>query len=247
LLLLERVQITWLPHWGIDGPLGQALKGNPEVAWYFRHKAPEVAAWVDRIVSDASCQTTPADLRAAEVRVMNAMNDLLVYVVDPGVYDAQEFTTWDSVELTGIVDFEGKTVLDIGSGTGRLALVAALTARTVYAVEPVANLRQFIRAKARRLGLTNVYAADGLITDIPFPDGFADVAMGGHVFGDYLEEEWRELERVTRGGGQIVLCPGNNDRDDDCHKFLVSHGFKWSRFMEPGSEYVRKYWKTVSK
>jgi hypothetical protein len=57
-------------------------------------------------------------------------------------------------------------------------------------------------------------------TDLPFPDRF-DVTMGGHVFGDHPEEEYRELARVTKVGGMVILCPGNDDRDDDRHRFLV--------------------------
>jgi SAM-dependent methyltransferase len=84
---------------------------------------------------------------------------------------------------------------------------------------------------------------DGLITDIPFPDGFFDVTMGGHVFGDEPEAEWRQLERVTRPGGRVLLCPGNNDVDNGVHQFLVSQGCRWDRFEEPVDGMKRKYWK----
>ena len=79
-------------------------------------------------------------------------------------------------------------MIDIGSGTGRLALVAAEKAHAVFAVEPVANLRRYIKEKAQREGYHNVFTVDGLITELPFPDGFADVTMGGHVFGDHPAE-----------------------------------------------------------
>jgi len=87
---------------------------------------------------------------------------------------------------------------------------------------------------------------DGLITDIPFPDQFADVTMGGHVFGDHLEQEYQEMARVTKPGGMVILCPGNDDRDNDRHRFLVSEGFHWwSRFEGPEDGMKRKYWKAV--
>jgi ubiquinone/menaquinone biosynthesis C-methylase UbiE len=87
---------------------------------------------------------------------------------------------------------------------------------------------------------------DGLITAIPFPDHFADITMGGHVFGDFPAAELVELVRVTKTGGQIILCPGNNDTDDARHEFLLSHSFSWSRFEEPRDGLKRKYWKTVT-
>jgi len=109
----------------------------------------------------------------------------------------------------------------------------------------VGNLRNYMKDQARKRGLSNFFAVDGLITDLPFSDRFADVTMGGHVFGDEREAEYRELYRVTREGGMVILCPGNTDRDDDCHKFLVEHGFDWGRFEEPGDGMKRKYWKKI--
>jgi len=69
--------------------------------------------------------------------------------------------------------------------------------------------------------------------------------MGGHVFGDHPEEEYAEMVRVTKPGGMVILCPGNNDRDEGWHSFLVDQGFEWSRFEEPGDGIKRKYWKVI--
>lgn len=268
LLLLERVQLSWFPGWLPEPELGTALNANPAVAWYMRHKCPEIAEWLDQVLTQAASplpqgerlgvgDASPplpegeglgvrADVRAAEIKVMNSINDLLVYAVDPALYDALPFLGWDSAELNGLADFSGKTVVDVGAGTGRLAFVAAEEgAHAVFAVEPVANLRCYIKAKALENGLTNVFAVDGLITDLPFPDDFGDVVMGGHVFGDDPQAEHAELVRVAKPGGMVILCPGNNDRDEGWHQFLVGQGFEWSRFEEPGDGIKRKYWKVV--
>jgi ubiquinone/menaquinone biosynthesis C-methylase UbiE len=152
---------------------------------------------------------------------------------------------WESSELTDLVDFNGKTVIDLGSGTGRLALIAAPLARTVFAVEPVGNLRCYIKDKTRRQGFENVYPVDGTNTAIPFPDYFADVTMSGHVFGDLPEEEYQEMERVTRPGGMLILCPGTSRKETRAHEYLLTHDFEWAEFEEPGKHIVRKYWKTL--
>ena len=247
LLLLEQVQLGWLPGWLPETELALALRANPVVEWYFRHKCPKLNEWLNRVLTQAD----PADcanlekVRQAEITVMQAMNDLLVYAIDPSIYDAQPFLEWSSQELSSLADFTGKIVIDVGAGTGRLALIAAPAAEAVFAVEPVGNLRAFLKAKARSQGLKNVFPVDGLITDIPLPDEFADITMGGHVFGETLEAEFRELERVTKPGGMIILCPGNSDADNETQTYLVAQGFLWSRFEEPVDGMKRKYWKNT--
>ena len=246
LLLLEPAQLDWIQRFMHvpERELAIALRANPAVAWYFRHKCPQLNPWLDGILSRQNTSDDPGKTREAEIAVLKSLVDWLVYVVDPAIYDAQPFLKWDSSELTSMVDFSNKTVLDIDAGTGRLALTVAPVAKTVFAVEPVGNLRVFLRSKAKERGCRNVYPVDGLITEIPFPDGFADVTMGGHVFGDEPKAEWRELERVTKPEGMVILCPGNNDLNNDRHEFLVSQGCQWSRFEEPVDGWKRKYWKT---
>jgi SAM-dependent methyltransferase len=247
LLLLERVQLSWFSGWLPEAELALALKANPVVEWYLRHKCPELNGWLDKVMAEVGegQPPNPEKVRRAEEAVLRAINDLVTYAVDPAIYDAQPFLGWDSRELTSLVDFTGQTVIDVGAGTGRLALVAAEQAEAVFAVEPVTNLRRYLRDKARERGLKNVFPVDGLITDMPFPDGFAEVTMASHVFGDLPEEEFHELARVTKPGGAVILCPGNADWDNDRHHFLVSRGFQWSRFEEPEDGMKRKYWKRI--
>ncbi len=247
LLLLERVQLSWLPGWLKEPELALALHANPAVAWYLRHKCPPIAPWVDQVLAqvDQVAAGDPQAVRAAEVAVLRAIEDLVVYAVDPSVYDAQPFLAWDSDELHKLADWRGQMVIDVGSGTGRLAFVAAQAgARAVFAVEPVENLRHYIKEKARRQGLHNVFPVDGTITSLPFPDDFAGVTMGGHVFGDLPAEEMAELRRVTRPGGQIILCPGSSLSQQAAHDFLIAQGFSWDTFEEPRDGIKRKYWIT---
>ena len=245
-LLLERDQLGWLPGWLPEPELGIALRANPAVAWFLRHKNPAIRDWVETVLSAAPEDSSPGEVRQAERCVLESMNDLVCYAVDPAAYDRLPFLGWDSNELARLVDFRQKLVADIGAGTGRLALIAAREgARAVFAVEPVGNLRVHLAARARAAGVSNVFPVDGLITRLPFPDDFLDVVMGGHVFGDDPEEESAEMMRVAKPGGMIVLCPGGVDEDDARHAFLVAEGFAWSRFEQPGDGLKRKFWKTV--
>jgi SAM-dependent methyltransferase len=246
LLLLERVQLSWFPGWVPEKDLAIALQANPVVEWYLRHKCSELVPWLDRLSSKPQ-RTTPLSaeqIRQAECKILSTINDLIVYVLDPSIYDAQPFLGWNSDELRQLVDFTGKIVIDIGAGTGRLAFIAAETASVVYAVEPVANLRQYIQQKAENNDFDNIYPVDGLITRIPFPDDFTDVTMAGHVFGDDPIAEYTEMERVTRAGGMVVLCPGSN-LSEPFHEYLLQQDFYWSEFDEPTAGTKRKYWKVI--
>jgi len=247
LLLLERVQLSWFPGWVPEQQLAIALQANPVGDWYLRHKCPEIIPWLDHAQSTFKPPSTPSpgEIRHAEIDILNTINDLVVYVVDPSIYDAQPFLAWDANELLQLTDFAQKLVIDVGSGTGRLALIVAEKASAVFAIEPVGNLRLYIKHKAHSLKLANVFPVDGLITDLPFPDGFVDITMGGHVFGGNPPQELAEMKRVTRPGGMIILCPGTSLNETDTHDFLVLQGFHWSEFEEPNDGMKRKYWKQV--
>ena len=250
LTLLERVQISWFPQVNFPEPeTASALRANPMVVWFLGHKCPEIRGWLENELELAAHlpDASPAAVRQAEVAMMRHIVDWLVYVLDPAIYDQQDFLNWDSHELTGLVDLNRKTVIDVGAGTGRLALTAAPLARWVFAVEPVSRLRDYLREKARAQGLSNLYVVDGLITQIPYPDSYADVVLGGHVFGDDLAAEYHEVLRVTRPGGMILFLPATGDEDNDTYRYLVEHGFQWARFEEPGDGMKRKYWKLVEK
>ena len=250
LLLLERVQLSWFPGWVPEPEMALALQANPTVAWYLRHKCPQITPWLDQICASHRTQEEVANLNPEEVynaeqSVLQAINDLLVYAIDPTIYDNLPFLAWDDRELTDLVDFSGKMVIDLGSGTGRLAFIVAPFAKVVFTVEPVENLRNFLKAKRDTLGYQNLYPIDGLITEIPFPDEFADVTMAGHVFGDHPEEELGEMERVTKTGGMVILCPGTSEKEQRVHEYLVRQEYHWSLFEEPGDGWKRKYWKNL--
>jgi SAM-dependent methyltransferase len=248
LLLLERVQLSWFPGWLPEEDLAISLRANPTVEWFMRHKCPEISPWLDRVLTYHTSIAPPsaAQVRQAELKVMSTINDLLVYAIDPAIYDAQPFLGWDSNELRHLTSFNGKVVIDVGSGTGRLAFIAAETASVVFAVEPVGNLRHYIKQKAHALNLSNVFVLDGLITDLPFPEGYVDITMTGHVFGDYPEAEYGEIKRVTKAGGMLILCPGTNMKQTEAHDFLISQGFESAIFEEPQDGPKRKYWKLCS-
>ena len=248
LLLLEPLHAAYLSERQPDAVMGTALTAHPAVSWYLGQIYPPIQAYLDRCLALANLYPTPEELRQAELSVLDTMQDWLIYVLDPAGYDQLAFLAWDDDSLLSMADFRDKVVLDIGSGTGRLAFVVAPYARVVYAVEPVANLRRYLLEKRVRLGFENVFPIDGFLTQIPLADSFADILMAGHVFGDDFDAEYAEMQRVVRPGGLILLHPGTNATSESAaHRFLIDKGFEFATFEEPGDGLKRKYWLTVQK
>lgn len=248
LLLLDENHYDYLASKQLDKNFAFILKAYPHVAWYIANKYPKLQFWINKLNSLVIHEDIPSDINQIVADFMESHEDWIIYVTTPEDYHRQSFIDWDETELTKITDFSSKTVVDIGSGTGKQAFAVAHIAKTVYCVEPVWNLRKYLKKRAEDNRINNVYVVDGVIKHIPFEDGFADITMGGHVIGENIPAEIAEMERVTKYGGMVVLCPGNIDSDNEVHKQLLSLGFSWSRFLEPGEDfgsgYKRNYWKT---
>ena len=193
-----------------------------------------------------------SDLARAEYEVVWTIADLLVYNKCPDLYDRLQFHSWDFAEVTSITPLDQKTVVDVGAGTGRVALEAATMADTVFAVETVGRLRRYIRDKAVRNGLSNVHVVDGFCHSIPLDDASVDVVITSHALGWRLEDELREFERVAMPGGYAIHCPGTAENPHDKseveqHERLISPewGYEFARYRGESDGWKRKYWKQV--
>lgn len=98
----------------------------------------------------------------------------------------------------------GEHVLDIGAGTGNVALLAADLGARVTAVEPAARLREVI---AETAGARDLTVVDGTAADIPLPDSSVDVALSnfGIIFAPDPAAAAAELARVTKPTSRILL------------------------------------------
>ncbi len=248
LLLLEPLHVCYLASQKPSQAMGTALGSHPAVRWYLKQIYPPIADFIDQSRALGNPRPLAEELRQAELKVLAGMQDWLIYLLAPQLYDDLAFLAWDDRSLLNMTDFKNKIVLDIGSRTGRLAFTVAPYAKVVYAVEPVANLRRYQWKKRTQQNISNLYPIDGTILQIPFPDNFADILMAGHVFGEHPEREYQEMQRVVRHGGLILLHPGTNAAsEDEAHRYLVHQGFDFDLFEEPMEGMKRKYWKTVKK
>jgi ubiquinone/menaquinone biosynthesis C-methylase UbiE len=252
-LLMERFHIRFICNKSNDWRdlkinLGIALHHNPVVKWYFIHKCPECKSIVDEITACAPTALNEADVRKSEVFVMQSFEDFIVYCY-PEIMDTScnFIYAWDKERLFELTDFVDKVVLDVGSGSGRLAFAAAEKARHVYASEPVDSLREYLRDKIAFNKINNITVVDGKADAIPYPENSFDIVLSGHVVGDDYDGELAELTRVVKNGGFILDCPGEDDRKNSSNNELIKRGFEEFYYASKLGGDVYRYRKQILK
>jgi ubiquinone/menaquinone biosynthesis C-methylase UbiE len=105
----------------------------------------------------------------------------------------------------------GETVLDVGCGTGTLALLAKQrvgAAGRVTGVDPSAQMIARARRKAARRGL-GAHFEIAAVEQLAFPDRSFDVVLSTymmHVLTDDLKRQGlAEIRRVLKSGGRLLV------------------------------------------
>ncbi|MBE6929192.1 MAG: class I SAM-dependent methyltransferase [Ruminococcaceae bacterium] len=251
LLLTERFQIRLLCadlNPAYRRHLATALRHHPEVARYFQKRCPERAEWVAELIREAPETTDSDTLRESELYVLDSIQDFVIYTAPELMQTHCPFIYgWDEARLHELADLHGCRVLDVGSGSGRLAFAAAKVAAEVYASEPVGTLREYLRDQIKLRGITNMRVCDGMADALPFPDNTFDVTMSGHVVGDDLDAELAELIRVTRKGGWILDCPGDQSKEPPADHALLDRGWEHLPYTGSFGAVVHRYRFRVNK
>lgn len=99
------------------------------------------------------------------------------------------------------------TVLDIGCGTGNLAITAARRGATVTGVDITPAMLEAAEENATIAGVEDIDWQEGDATDLPVEDDSFDVTLSslGHMYGDPPDAAAAELVRVTKPGGRIAF------------------------------------------
>lgn len=127
----------------------------------------------------------------------------------------------------------GQSVLDVGCGTGTLAIEAAArvgTAGRVAGIDPAPRQIARARSKAGRSGLAIDFRFSA-IEALPFPDASVDVVtstlMLHHLPDDLKLQGLFEIRRVLRTGGRLVVCDfvGSDANRQDQTELLSSASF----------------------
>lgn len=101
------------------------------------------------------------------------------------------------------------TVVDIGAGTGLLALGIAPAVREVRAIDVSPAMTGYLRSRATDLGLDNVEPITATAIDLPLPDRSASVIVSNYVYHHLNDADKQqglaEAFRVLQPGGRIVI------------------------------------------
>jgi SAM-dependent methyltransferase len=128
----------------------------------------------------------------------------------------------------------GRTVLDLGAGTGKLTRLLVPSGADVIAVEPIREMRE---------QLQGVVALDGTAEQIPLADDSVDavtVAQAFHWFD--ADIALREIHRVVRPGGGLALIW--NARDER-HPLQAALSEIFNRYEGNTPRRQNRNWKTV--
>lgn len=95
----------------------------------------------------------------------------------------------------------GKTVVDLGAGTGKFTAYLVKTGADVIAIEPVAQMREKLTT-----ALPSVEAHAGTAEAIPLPDASVDAVTCAQAFHWFATPAaLKEIHRVLKPGGKLGL------------------------------------------
>jgi ubiquinone/menaquinone biosynthesis C-methylase UbiE len=129
----------------------------------------------------------------------------------------------DALDLTGVGP--GHRVIDVGAGTGALALAAAQRGADVLATDFSRGMVDWMRMKAAQLALTSFEVAemDGQRLDVPDASFDRAFSVFGLMFFPDRKKGFAELRRVLRPGGVAAVVTWSTPCKNDGALSIYGH------------------------
>jgi SAM-dependent methyltransferase len=110
------------------------------------------------------------------------------------------------VHFSGIAP--GEAVLDVGTGTGVVAITAARRGARVSALDLTPELLERARQNGRLAGHEDIAWTEGDAEALPYADASFDVVLSqfGHIFAPRAEVALAQMRRVLKPGGRIAFA-----------------------------------------
>lgn len=100
--------------------------------------------------------------------------------------------------------FTGKSIADVGSGTGASTLNLAKYADSIVGIEIEETMNAIALSKTESMGLSNIQFRIGDAEQIPLEDSTVDVAIAVMIAGGDIRKVASEMERITKPGGWVI-------------------------------------------
>ncbi len=248
LLLLESFQIKYLPERVPQNEFATLIREYPLIKNHLVSKNPSVRNFIYTVLKENETIEDKSLIKKHIDELLWEIADLIVYNKSPEIYDEKAKFKWNIDEIIAKKSITGKVVTDVGAGSGMLAFLLSQYAETVYAIEPLSSFRTFIRQKAINENCRNVYAVDGFLDSIPFPDDFFDILFTSNAIGWNIEKELQEIERVVKPHGQAIhlIRINKNVTENPVHERLVSGEWNYTFSKTHDTDGLKlKYIKTI--
>ncbi|MDH5527314.1 MAG: class I SAM-dependent methyltransferase [Nitrospirota bacterium] len=162
-------------------------------------------------------QAPPMDVIKTRIKAMWMDGDYVAFArhMEPGAIEI--LASWNIAR--------GEKLLDLGCGSGQIAIPAARNGVEVTGVDIATNLVEHAQGRARDEGL-NARFDEGDAGDLPYADASFDVVTSliGAMFSPQPDQVAAEMGRVCRPGGRVRMANWTPDGFvGQFFKVLVGH------------------------
>ena len=191
-----------------------------------------------------------------------------IYTEKADIYDglskAQDYNKDVIKILFKTVGFGGKTVLDLGTGTGKLAIPLSRKAKKVYALDKSNFMLQILRKKIKSQKIKNIKTIRGEFNESGLKKESVDIIVSLWAFPFHSadwERDLKSIRRILKKNGKIILIDsirtGESHKisakihdkkhenmfqefNDKLHNWLKQKGFKRKKIIDIASDYRTK-------